>query len=306
MLSVFVGFPTGAQLMQVDPQEMKLPEGSKQPGATPCMVWMEPEGPTKGILVCVHGLGLHKGCYRQFAERMTKLGWGIYAVDVRGFGSFMTMPKGARHVDFEGCMGDVREAIELVRQTHPGMPVYLVGESMGGGIAFQAASRYADMVNGVISACPASKRQKSMSAAVRVGANLLTGKHHMDIKPILVNQSTQKEELRQTWLHDPLGRFEMDPMELIHFQLFMDGNYHAAKKMTKTPVIILQGQDDKLVNGKSQEGLIKDIPHQDKMLVYVEHSEHLILEEGQFNDAVIATVSEWLDAHLPEKTAAAR
>ena len=61
-------------------QPMVLDEGMKlqarieahEPGATPCMIWMEPDGPKKGVIVAVHGLGLHKGCYNDFANRMVK------------------------------------------------------------------------------------------------------------------------------------------------------------------------------------------------------------------------------------------
>lgn len=303
LIIVFALQPFGvqAQVLQLDQQGISTAQEEKAPGATPCMVWMQPEGPKKGVLVAVHGLGLHKGCYAQFADRMTKLGWAVYAVDVRGFGNFLTMPKGARHVDFEGCMRDVGDAIDLVHREHPGMPVFLVGESMGGGIAFQAGSRYADKVNGVISACPATKRLHTLSAAARVAANLLGGKSSMDIRPILVEHSTKKQDLRDEWLKDEQARFELAPVELIQFQLFMDKNVKAANEMKKTPVVILQGTLDDLVKGSSQEMLLSHIPHEDKLLIYVDQAEHLILEEGQFNDAVIATVSDWLDSHLPKR-----
>jgi PAS domain S-box-containing protein len=302
MIVSLQALPAQAQFLQVDQQPVTVSaKDDKAPGATPCMIWMDPEGPKKGVIVAVHGLGLHKGSYTAFAERMVKLGWAVYAPDVRGFGNFVTMEKGARHVDFEGCMKDVKEAIQFVHTQHPGMPVFLCGESMGGGISFQAASRYADMVNGVISSCPASRRHHALSAAVRVAGNLFTGKDKMDIRPILVEHSTKKQDLRDEWLKDSQARFDLAPVELIQFQLFMDKNFDAAKKMKKTPVMILQGTDDDLVKAENQRKLFADIPHEDKTLVYVDHAEHLILEEGQFNDGVIATVSDWLDSHIPKK-----
>lgn len=291
--------PLSAQVLTLDGTEHQGAGDKKsQPGATPCMIWLAPEGPQKGILVCVHGLGLHKGCYSDFADRMTKRGWGLYSVDVRGFGNFMTMPQGARRVDFEGCLKDVREAIELVHKLHPGMPVFVVGESMGGGIAFQAGSRFSDIVSGVICSCPATRRHHTLSAAMRVGKGLLTGNHDMDVRPILVEHSTQKKELRQQWLSDSLARFELAPTELIEFQLFMDKNVKAAKEMKSTPVLILQGTADDLVKASAQADLLEMIPHNDKLLVYVDKSEHLILEEGQFDDSVISTVCSWLDDHI--------
>jgi acylglycerol lipase len=272
----------------------------EEPGAVPCMIWMDPAGPKKGILLCVHGLGLHKGCYQQFAERMTPQGWGVYAMDVRGFGEFMTMPQGARRVNFDGCLQDVKEVLTTIHSVHPGMPVFIVGESMGGGIALQAGSMYSDLVDGIVSACPASKRHHSTAAAVKVATNLLLGKKSMDVRPILVEQSTKKQELRDMWLSDAQGRFELAPIELIQFQFFMDRNVKAARQLTKTPICILQGGSDRLVIASAQNELWSAVPKTNEpTLIFVDGSEHLILEEGQFKDDLIATVSEWLDSHLP-------
>jgi acylglycerol lipase len=275
-----------------------------EPGATPCMIWMEEGGPKKGVLVAVHGLGLHKGCYSDFAARMVKLGWAVYAPDVRGFGEFQKMEKGARRVDFKGCLNDVQDALKFVHKEHPGMPVFLVGESMGGGIALQSASHFSDLINGVITACPASKRHHSLASATRVAGNLFTGKKSMNIRPILVDHSTKKQDLRDEWLKDADARFDLAPVELIQFQLFMDHNVAAAKKLSK-PILILQGTADDLVRADAQEELVnaaeKSVPNGDAHLVYVDQAEHLLLEENQFNDGIINTVSEWLDNHRSTK-----
>lgn len=299
LVVAFAPVPARAQLFQIDEADKLSDINPKKgaPGATPCMVWMDPVGPKKGVLVAVHGLGLHKGCYRQFAERMVSLGWAVYAVDVRGFGTFMTMPQGARHVDFAGAMEDVCGAIRLVRQEHPGMPVFLVGESMGGGLAIQCGAKYGDLVDGIVTACPASKRHHTLSATARVAANLLAGHKSMDVRPILVEHSTKNLALRNEWLHDPEARFELAPTELIHFQTFMDSNEKAARVLKK-PICILQGTADDLVKAEAQETLLKCVPHDDKQLVYVDQAEHLLLEEGQFNDRIISAISGWLDLHM--------
>lgn len=303
-LAMSGGATARAQLLEVEPPQIQLPADEKAPGATPCMMWMPASGLPKGVLVAVHGLGLHKGCYKDFAERMTKLDWAVYAPDVRGFGEFQKMPQGARHVDFKGCLADVGETLQFVRKEHPGLPVFLVGESMGGGIALQCASNFSNMINGVITACPASKRHHTLSAAARVAGNLLTGKKSMDVRPILVEHSTAKQELRDEWLRDADARFELAPVELIEFQLFMDHNVRAAKNLKSTPICILQGTADDLVRADAQEELWKAVPHKDKELIYVHQAEHLLLEEGQFNDGIINTVSLWLDSHVPKAVSA--
>lgn len=292
-----------AQLMQLDKDDMPpappASKGEKQATVTPCISWIDPNVGVKGYMLCVHGLGLHKGTYQQFGERMAKLGWGVYAVDVRGFGSFQNMPGNApRTVDFEGCLQDVKAALEFVRKEHAGAPVFIVGESMGGGISLQTASRYPELVDGLISSVPGAQRYHSGNDKLKVGLHMLAGPGRtMDVTKIVVDRSTQKEELRNEWLQDQLARFQLSPAELMHFQTFMNANDKAAKQITTTPVLMMSGTEDALVKHEDQESLIKDIPCPDKHQVFIVGAEHLILEEGQFDDNVVALIDSWLGEH---------
>jgi acylglycerol lipase len=294
-----------AQMMQLEREPLPEPpqESAKHPKAnvTPCISWIDPAVKPKGYLLCVHGLGLHKGTYKQFGERMAKLGWGVYAMDVRGFGSFQQMP-GERSVDFPGCMADVAGALEFVHQAHPGSPVFIVGESMGGAIALQMTAAHPELVNGLIACVPAAERNHKMADSVKVGLHMLAGpKKSMDITGIVVDRSTQKKELREEWLHDTLGRFNLSPLELMQFERFMSENHAAAAKIKKTPVLMLQGRNDQLVKQAGQDSLIHEIPSKDSVLIWVDKAEHLILEEGQFDEGVVQMLTQWLDDHVKSK-----
>ena len=295
--------PASAQLMQLDKDDELMPSDSKQKEkqatVTPCITWIDDTVPVKGYLLCVHGLGLHKGTYEAFGQRMAKLGWGVYAVDVRGFGAFQKMPGPApRTVDFEGCLMDVKAALEYVHKEHPGAPVFIVGESMGGGISLQAAARYPELVDGLISSVPGAVRYHAAADSVKVGLHMLAGpKRDIDVTKIVVERSTKKEDLRSAWLNDQLGRFQLSPLELMQFQFFMNNNDKEARKIANTPVLMMSGTDDTLVKKEDQEQLIKDIPCADKHQVFVVGNEHLILEENQFDDGVVALLDHWLSEH---------
>ncbi len=60
-----------------------------RPGNAPCLSWLPTNGNPRAAILCVHGLGLHDGTYADFGQRMAELGYATYAIDVRGFGSFM-------------------------------------------------------------------------------------------------------------------------------------------------------------------------------------------------------------------------
>lgn len=236
---------------------------------------------------------------------MAKAGYAIYAMDVRGFGSFMELP-GERQCDFPKCLDDVRGALDMVHQAHPGLPVFLLGESMGGAIALRVTAMHPELVDGLISSVPAAERYGQGKSTMKVGFKLLTSPNkEMNVSDMVVNQSTQKAELREEWSKDPLARFMLTPKELMQFQQFMVANEHSAKNITKTPVLMVQGTSDRLVKHIANEHIIKSIPSPDAQLVFVDSAEHLIFEEGQFNDGVITLVSDWLKSHSAPKPVAA-
>jgi alpha-beta hydrolase superfamily lysophospholipase len=111
-------------------------------------------------------------------------------------------------------------------------------------------------------------------------------------------QATKNPELRKSWLEDPLARAKLSPKELVQFQSFMNGNHEAARKITGTPVLIVQGCQDKLVRPEGTVELFNRLTTVDREIVLIPNAEHLIFEEAQFTDQDIATVKSWIDARL--------
>lgn len=309
-LSLSLGMANGAnaQLMQMERHDVvriDVFDKPKKPtedhvilDATPVISWVDETKKLKAVLVCVHGLGLHKENYQAFGERVAKDGIGVYAMDVRGFGEFQQMP-GERQCDFHKCLDDVCQALALVRATHPGVPVFVMGESMGGAIAMRVTEEHPELVNGLISSVPGAKRYGQGKSSLAVGMKLLTGGAHakVNVANTVVNQSTTNEELREEWMKDKMARFTLTPAELIQFQSFMETNEKNAGKITATPVLMVQGAQDKLVKQSDNKSILDHIPCDDKLLVFVDGGEHLIFEEGQFKEDAIQMLYAWLNDH---------
>lgn len=278
------------------PQKMTVKRGN-----APCLAWFsesQTPPPIKGILLCVHGLGLHNGTWEPFGRAMAEAGYPCYAIDVRGFGSWMEA-KGRETVDFEGCLSDVQQTLKVIHRAHPGLPVFIVGESMGGAIALRIASLYPDLVSGLVSSVPAGDRFKQGKTTFKVALQYLKGADKpFDVGSGVIKQATLKPELRQAWASDPLARLNLSPKELIQFQSFMDQNHECAKKVVDRPVLFVQGVDDKLVKPAGTEELFEELGTNDRQLYLVKGGEHLIFEENQFNQETIAYLTSWLDAHL--------
>src|SRR5437763_5640535 len=85
------------------------------------------------VVVLAHGYGEHAGRYAHVAERLVEAGAAVYAPDHLGHGH----SEGERAMieDVEDVLADVGAADALARDENPGLPVVLIGHSMGGVIA---------------------------------------------------------------------------------------------------------------------------------------------------------------------------
>ena len=91
-------------------------------------VWLPPE-PTR-VLILIHGYAEHAGRYDEMAMYFAQRGFAVHAFDQVGHGR----TAGARgHVDrFDRLTDEVARFVDLVKLDHPGLPVVLLGHSMGG------------------------------------------------------------------------------------------------------------------------------------------------------------------------------
>ncbi len=288
-----------AEVQEFDRSDRSEKSGrTDKTGEAPCLSWLNPLGKPRAIILCVHGLGLHSGSYEQFGKAMAPRGYAVYAVDVRGFGSWMAA-KGREKCDFKHCSDDIVSTLKVLRMANPGVPVFLLGESMGGAIALDVASEHPELINGLISAVPAAERFKTGKTDVKVFMHLLTGNRNVNVEKSVINRATANPTLREEWTGDPLGRVSLSAKELMQFQVFMNDNHDRARKINQTPVLIVQGGKDKLVKADGTKELFEELVTADKKMAMVNGAEHLVYEEGQFSKEVVSLTDGWIKQHLP-------
>ena len=110
-----------------------------------------PDSPAVGVIALVHGLGEHAGRYGHVIDRFTDAGYVVIAPDHAGHGrSSDTLPGVRDFFDFVADLHRVIGSVELA-----GLPLYVVGHSMGGAIALTYALDYPDDVTGLVLSAPA-------------------------------------------------------------------------------------------------------------------------------------------------------
>jgi acylglycerol lipase len=272
-------------------------------GGSPALEWSVTEGKPRAALLCLHGLGLHKGTFDAFGKRMAAAGIVTYAVDLPGFGQ--NQNTSGNRLDFEASMKVVGAALDDVRKSNPEIPVFLAGESMGGAIALHAAAIYPDRINGLISSVPSGDRFNSGGSTAKIALKALTGFNKpIPVGEMVVKQATEDPKLRAAWLNDPAARLTLSPHELMRFQNFMNENFEYARKLTSVPVLFIQGSKDKLVRPAGTWDLFDYLNTPDRQRVLSTNSEHLILEESRFSDDDFKYVLGWMDKRIPPPAAA--
>ena len=111
----------------------------------------QPDGDCAAIIQVVHGLGEHADRYARFAAAAVERGYAVCAHDHRGHGQHAEHPGYfAVSKGWDRVVNDVDVVNEFVRQTLPGIPVVLLGHSMGSYIAQNFAMYHSARLAGMI------------------------------------------------------------------------------------------------------------------------------------------------------------
>jgi len=98
------------------------------------------DDPTFAVILA-HGFGEHAGRYAHVAAALNGIGGTVYAPDHAGHG--LSGGERARADKAEDMVTDFAAVGELAQSEHPGLPLVVVGHSLGGIIATRYVQRYA-------------------------------------------------------------------------------------------------------------------------------------------------------------------
>ncbi len=113
----------------------------------------QPDPAPKAAIVALHGFNDYGRFIETPARFFTRHGIAVYAYDQRGFGA---SPNRGRWAGVDTYADDLITFAALIRQRHPEIPIYVLGESMGGAVAIVAATHgLLPHTDGLILAAPA-------------------------------------------------------------------------------------------------------------------------------------------------------
>jgi acylglycerol lipase len=128
------------------------PPPGVEPPAVPRRAWAS-EAPPRAVILAIHGFNDYSHAFEQFGAYAASRGVAVHAYDQPGFGA---NPDAGLWRGIPAMVAAlVRERARLA-ELYPGLPVYLLGESMGAAVLIAAVARNAPLdAAGMIMTAPA-------------------------------------------------------------------------------------------------------------------------------------------------------
>lgn len=96
------------------------------------------DGTPRAVVLLAHGMAEHSGRYAYLGQTLCAAGFALYAHDQRGHGKTAEHGTLGYFADNDGwctVVSDVASLSRHISQSHPGVPIFLLGHSMGSYIA---------------------------------------------------------------------------------------------------------------------------------------------------------------------------
>ncbi|SDG09467.1 alpha/beta hydrolase [Pseudonocardia oroxyli] len=272
---------------------MRRAEG-RLPGVLGELFWQAwlPESAT-GIVLVSHGLGEHSGRYSHVAEALVEDGWAVYALDHAGHGR-----SEGRRVD--GGHANWVPDLDLLRlhaaARHPGLPVFLVGHSMGGHIALAYALEHQADLAGLVLSAPGLSKQAVPAPVVPV--LLALGRLLPTLRPAGIDLAdiSRDPAVVAAVRADPLC-YSGNPTLRLGAAMFgaMDDLLARSRELT-LPVLLQHGEIDAITTVEVTRTLARTIASDDLTVEIYPGLWHEIYNEPE-RDRPIGDLRTWLGAH---------
>ena len=285
-----------------------------------------PEGAPKGIVILVHGMAEHLGRYEGFAQFLTERGFLVAGEDHLGHG--LSVPEGETYGYFcqmdpaTVLVRDVHRLKKTVQGEYPGIPIFILGHSMGSYILRNYICRYGTGIQGAI-IMGTGTEQKASVAFVRMLTKcmkMIYGEKHLSrtLDKLVMGKYNQKivnPRTESDWLskdEEVVNHYRIDPLcgfpftvngystlfELV-WRLYDKNNL--SHLPTNLPVLMVSGEEDPV--GAYGEGVkkawasLKDAGMQRVELKLYPGDRHEILNELD-KDQVMEDIFSWLNSVL--------
>jgi alpha-beta hydrolase superfamily lysophospholipase len=254
--------------------------------------WLPAADPT-AVVVIAHGASEHLGRYEHVADHLTGAGFAVYALDHRGHGRSEGKPALIEHLS--ETIADVGTLIARAKEGHPGLPVFLLGHSMGGHIALSYALEHQGDIDGLLLSGPAVALEAA-SPATRFVARLVSaiapglGVFGVDPADVANDPAVGKD-----YAADPLVVHRKMPARTVSELLSVVPGLPGRLPALRLPLLVMHGADDKLIPLSASHMVHDGAGSEDKALqIYAGFGHESLNEPGRAR--ILGDITAWISA----------
>lgn len=276
------------------------------------MVWPSATKETKARLLLVHGFGEYTGIYIRLMDQLAQQGYESFVFDQRGAGLTSPGKQKGKTNEFH-TFNDLDHFVDMNISAceKEGIPLFMWGHSMGGGIVLNYActGKEKENFNGFVASGPlvVTHPKTTPSKPVLWLSPILASRlpnYTIDTK-LKVEGITSDQRYREFLLNDrPMSVPLMGSFRQIYDFLergkALYNNTDSRVNNINRPIFVQHGQDDTINDPKGSEQFMSHVVYKDKQLTLYPKGRHSILSletdeifAKAFNDLVA-----WLDNHL--------
>jgi len=253
------------------------------------------------IILGIHGFAAHSEYYCLIADQVVNHGVTVIGLDLKHHGRSSGVKGTVEH--FDELFEQVHELIQDVSQKNKGIPIFLMGLSMGGMFVINYSCMYPEDIAGIIGMAPAVKAKVKLTAKDVIKLPYLVFMHLAKKNKPIVDISDRSK----TTSRNPL-RLEYDEKDPYRMKKVSSNYLLSVNKRVKQafknapnishPILIMMGTEDLLVSHEGVKEFFSNITLEDKTLIEVKDSFHsLYSDPAMFEEGGWEKFRNWVLEH---------
>ena len=257
--------------------------------------WSPDDGTARALIVLVHGLGEHSGRYDHVVARLVGEGYAVHALDHRGHGR----SDGPRALieDMDDAVADLDTLVDMAVAAQPGLPVFMLGHSMGGLLGLRFALAHQDRLAGLILSAALAQLDAVPKPLELVGRALSVIAPRAPLIAIDATLVSRDPAVVEAYRSDPLVHHGKVPARTAVQLADTVQRFPTTVGAITVPTLILYGTADGLAPPAGSVMLGERIGAADTTVTAYDGLFHEILNEPE-RETVLADIVGWLGARV--------
>ena len=256
------------------------PEPDPQPGFGPSATQQDT------VIVAVHGMNDYAGAFNAAGTWWSEQGATVYAYDQRGFGR---SPGSGIWPNEDVMRRDLKTAVKVARELHPGAKVAVVGESMGASVAI---TTFADDdppdADVLVLSGPGLRGWGTLpwlySVSLWTSAHVRPAWVVVPPKGVRITPTDNNEKLREMWLDPNVQKTNRIDSVYGVVSIMEDADARIARLPKTIPTLLTYGAHDEVIPPNGVQRAARKLPDHVKTAYYAK-GYHMLMNDLQAETA---------------------